>query len=35
MKDKLFDKKEIGWKEIQESEKEEIFNFCKGYMQNA
>ena len=32
LRDKLFNKKEIGWKEIDEREKEEIFNFCNGYM---
>ena len=28
----LFDKKELGWKEISEERKAEIFNFCEGYM---
>jgi len=32
LRDKLFNKKEIGWKEIDERQKEEIFNFCNGYM---
>ena len=32
LRDKLFNKKEIGWKEISEREKEEIFNFCNGYL---
>ena len=32
LRDKLFNKKEIGWKEIDEREKEEIFNFCNGYL---
>ena len=32
LRDKLFNKKEIGWKEIDERKKEEIFNFCNGYM---
>ena len=32
LRDKLFNKKEIGWKEIDERQKEEIFNFCNGYL---
>ena len=32
MKEELFNKKEIGWKDVNEREKEEIFNFCNGYM---
>ena len=32
MKDELFDKKEIGWKDIDENAKNQIFDFCKGYM---
>ena len=32
LRDKLFNKKEIGWKEVNEREKEEIFNFCNGYL---
>ncbi|MCI9063787.1 MAG: aminopeptidase [Clostridia bacterium] len=32
IKERLFDKKDIGWKEVDEREKEEIFNFCNGYM---
>ena len=30
--EKLINKKDIGWKEINEREKENIFNFCNGYM---
>ena len=32
MKEELLDKKENGWKEIDEERKNEIFEFCKGYM---
>ena len=32
LKDKLFNKKENGWEKISAGEKEEIFSFCKGYM---
>ena len=32
LKDKLFNKKENGWEKISAQEKEEIFSFCKGYM---
>ena len=32
MKEELLDKKENGWKEIDEGRKNEIFEFCKGYM---
>ena len=32
MEEELFDKREIGWKDISEKEKDNIFNFCDGYM---
>ena len=32
MKEELLDKKENGWKEIDEGRKNEIFEFCNGYM---
>ena len=32
MEANLFDKKEIGWKEINEEQKKEIFEFCNNYM---
>ena len=32
MEENLFDKKEIGWKDIDENQKEEIFKFCEKYM---
>ena len=32
MEANLFDKKEIGWKEINEDQKKEIFEFCNNYM---
>ena len=32
MREELLDKKENGWKEIDEGRKNEIFEFCKGYM---
>ena len=32
LKDKLFNKKENGWEKISAEEKENIFSFCKGYM---
>ena len=32
LKEKLFDKKENGWVSISEEEKQNIFNFSKGYM---
>ena len=32
MKEELLDKKENGWKEIDEGRKNEIFEFCEGYM---
>ena len=32
LRDKLFVKKDIGWKEVDEKQKEDIFNFCNGYM---
>lgn len=32
MKEELLDKKENGWKEIDEGRKNEIFDFCNGYM---
>ena len=32
LKDKLFSKKNVGWENVETRQKEEIFNFCKGYM---
>lgn len=32
LKNELFSIKEVGWKNIDLGQKEEIFNFCKGYM---
>ena len=32
LKDKLFNKKEVGWGEIDTREKEAIFSFCNGYI---
>ena len=32
LKEKLFLKKEIGWEKIENYEKDEIFNFCNGYI---
>ncbi len=32
LKEKLFNKKKVGWENIETRQKEEIFNFCKGYM---
>ena len=32
LKEKLFNKKEIGWKNLEANEKEEIFSFCNTYM---
>ena len=32
LKEKLFNKKVVGWEKMETREKEEIFNFCKGYM---
>ena len=32
LKEKLFNKKEIGWKNIDTREKEAIFSFCNGYI---
>ena len=32
LKDKLFNKKEIGWKNLETREKEAIFSFCNGYI---
>ncbi len=32
MEENLLDKKEIGWKEIDDSRKEDIFKFCEQYM---
>ena len=32
LKEKLFNKKENGWKSVNEEEKQSIFNFSKGYM---
>ena len=31
-KEKLFNKKETGWKDLNETEKEEIFKLSKNYM---
>ncbi len=32
LRENLFNKKDIGWKTVDERTKEEIFNFCNGYM---
>lgn len=32
LRDKLFNKKENGWEKVSAQEREEIFSFCKGYM---
>ncbi len=32
MEENLFDKKEVGWKSLDDKRKEEIFKFCDGYM---
>ena len=32
LKEKLFNKKNVGWETIDTQQKEEVFNFCKGYM---
>ena len=32
LKEKLFSKKKVGWENMETRQKEEIFNFCKGYM---
>ena len=32
LKEKLFNKKQVGWENLETRQKEEIFNFCKGYM---
>lgn len=32
LKDKLFNKKENGWEKLDTREKENIFNFCNGYI---
>ena len=32
LREKLFDKKENGWKSVNEEEKKAIFDFSKGYM---
>lgn len=32
LKEKLFNKKNVGWENMETRQKEEIFNFCKGYM---
>lgn len=32
LKDKLFNNKEIGWKNLDTREKESIFSFCNGYI---
>ena len=32
LKEKLFSKKKVGWENLETRQKEEIFNFCKGYM---
>ena len=33
MSSELFDNKEIGWKNLNDKQKDEIFKFCEGYMQ--
>ena len=32
LKEKLFNKKKVGWENLDTRRKEEIFNFCKDYM---
>ena len=32
MEEKLFNKKEIGWSQIDTREKEAIYSYCNGYM---
>ena len=32
LKDKLFNKKNVGWENIESNQKDEIFSFCNGYM---
>ena len=32
LREKLFDKKENGWKKINDEEKKKIFEYSKGYM---
>ena len=32
LKDKLFSKKTVGWENLEDSKKKEIFEFCNGYM---
>ena len=32
LKERLFNKKENGWKNVSDEEKEKIFNYCQGYM---
>ena len=32
LKEKLFNNKKVGWENLETRQKEEIFNFCKGYM---
>mgnify|MGYP000093165008 FL=1 len=32
LKEKLFNKKKVGWENLETRRKEEIFNFCKDYM---
>ena len=32
LKEKLFNKKKVGWEKLDTRRKEEIFNFCKDYM---
>ena len=32
LKEKLFNKKKNGWEKLETRRKEEIFNFCKDYM---
>lgn len=32
LKEKLFSKKVVGWESLEESKKNEIFDFCNGYM---
>ena len=33
LKEKLFNQKKVGWLNLEIRQKEEIFNFCKGYME--
>ena len=32
LKEKLFNKKKVGWENLETRRKEKIFNFCKDYM---